>query len=52
MGVNVSLNLLEMTQLSFEVLTLNVPLTEPLQIGPQHTLTFSHLLSRQLILHL
>lgn len=44
--------LLKSTQLSFEVLTLNVPLTQPLQVGSQHTLTFSHLLPRQFILHL
>jgi len=48
----VNLNLLKFTNFSIQVFTLDVPLPKPLQVCTQHTLALSHLLPRQLILHL
>lgn len=42
----------ESTQLSFEVLALDISLTQPLQVGSQRALAFGHLLPRKLVFQL
>lgn len=45
-------NSLKSTQLCFEVLALDIPLTQTLQVGSQRALAFSHLLPRKLVFQL